>query len=598
MGKPKILEDIDNIKSTLSNNESKSNEIVINVKYPPGNLTPMKLDGTDESLLLQNIINYIRSNQKSTIFFPYSSSGVRLDQPVIINISNITLDFNGNDAKVTIARGWVFNFYPSTLQNIQDGTGRPSGFENGIDGDYRTIMYDENTRLKNICIKNVNWIDASGTTTGGRMLNFYSCDNIIIKDSKFNSYLNCIDFFMCSNIVIDNNTFVSQAYNTFLFKCKKIRITRNYFNGGTEAVGIKGAYPQTGKTIYQAFDADYLYDADAKIYNNTFANILNFGIQGGYYDNSNSDISSGTPVGVTLRDWYGEIWNLDAYSNTFKSPSVPNNINTAFRNNVNGKFQKFHDNIIYGMNVTLLSGLYIDVYNNKFIKDLTSSSGPGGTITLQGSSAGGEPVNTEHCNIYRNQIIGSTVPGILITGGNYNKIEDNKFINCTSHDIMIKNSSIQSPYTKSTSNEIRRNNIYTSTPTAYAYGVWSQIGQGDKNIISENIGFGGFYSGNANSFSDSSSVQYKNNLIRVDIPTGIIEVGTNTAYGNIGDSTVSNNVPGYAQEFGVDGIMSSSWANPMRFGQNFLWVDSSTRLRIKSTKPTSDTDGIIVGSQT
>jgi len=40
-----------------------------------------------------------------------------------------------------------------------------------------------------------------------------------------------------------------------------------------------------------------------------------------------------------------------------------------------------------------------------------------------------------------------------------------------------------------------------------------------------------------------------------------------------------------------------SWANPMRFGQNFIWVDSSTRLRIKATKPASDTDGIIVGLQ-
>ena len=45
-------------------------------------------------------------------------------------------------------------------------------------------------------------------------------------------------------------------------------------------------------------------------------------------------------------------------------------------------------------------------------------------------------------------------------------------------------------------------------------------------------------------------------------------------------------------------IGDGAWnGSPMKLGNNFLWVDSTTRLRIKASAPTSDTDGTVVGTQ-
>lgn len=38
--------------------------------------------------------------------------------------------------------------------------------------------------------------------------------------------------------------------------------------------------------------------------------------------------------------------------------------------------------------------------------------------------------------------------------------------------------------------------------------------------------------------------------------------------------------------------------DPLLLGGHYLWVDGTGRLRIKSTPPTSATDGTVVGTQT
>jgi hypothetical protein len=43
---------------------------------------------------------------------------------------------------------------------------------------------------------------------------------------------------------------------------------------------------------------------------------------------------------------------------------------------------------------------------------------------------------------------------------------------------------------------------------------------------------------------------------------------------------------------------NGTWTNPLRLGPNRLWVDSTGRLRVKTSAPTSDTDGTVVGTQT
>lgn len=40
-----------------------------------------------------------------------------------------------------------------------------------------------------------------------------------------------------------------------------------------------------------------------------------------------------------------------------------------------------------------------------------------------------------------------------------------------------------------------------------------------------------------------------------------------------------------------------SWQMPLILGANYLWLDASSRLRVKTSAPTSDTDGTIVGTQ-
>lgn len=41
-----------------------------------------------------------------------------------------------------------------------------------------------------------------------------------------------------------------------------------------------------------------------------------------------------------------------------------------------------------------------------------------------------------------------------------------------------------------------------------------------------------------------------------------------------------------------------TWTNPLRLGVNSLWIDATGDLRVKTSAPTSDTDGTVVGTQT
>lgn len=85
--------------------------------------------------------------------------------------------------------------------------------------------------------------------------------------------------------------------------------------------------------------------------------------------------------------------------------------------------------------------------------------------------------------------------------------------------------------------------------------------------------------------------------------------GTQTRYNRISQDYVTGNllleqlIAGTIQLKAPTGqgiiVGSGAWnGNPLRLGGYYLWVDSSGRLRIKSSAPTSDTDGTVVGTQT
>lgn len=44
--------------------------------------------------------------------------------------------------------------------------------------------------------------------------------------------------------------------------------------------------------------------------------------------------------------------------------------------------------------------------------------------------------------------------------------------------------------------------------------------------------------------------------------------------------------------------MPGTWDVPLNFTQGFLWIDTTGKVRTKTTRPTSDTDGVVVGTQT
>lgn len=48
----------------------------------------------------------------------------------------------------------------------------------------------------------------------------------------------------------------------------------------------------------------------------------------------------------------------------------------------------------------------------------------------------------------------------------------------------------------------------------------------------------------------------------------------------------------------LDNLQGSSWngSHPV-LGGNHIWIDASTRLRIKSSTPLSDVDGTVIGTQ-
>lgn len=71
-----------------------------------------------------------------------------------------------------------------------------------------------------------------------------------------------------------------------------------------------------------------------------------------------------------------------------------------------------------------------------------------------------------------------------------------------------------------------------------------------------------------------------------------VQFGT-SIYGNYGLGSWYFTAPTFDGASGPTG-----YQNTVRFGTHHLWVDSTGDLRIKSTAPTSDTDGTVVGTQT
>jgi hypothetical protein len=486
--------------------------------------------------------------------------------------------------------------YPSSLEGLRDGTARPAGFESGIDGDSRALMYEETDRLSNIELRNVEYAYTGGViSSGGRFALFQSVDNVDIIGGDYYGYSAPLEFFYCRNINYRYAQVSSEIFVAFFFKSKSIKVHGNTFSGGTYGTEFKGSYPQPGKTIYQGFDAGYQYDSDIKIYGNTYTDQSVTSIQGGYFDNSGDDISSGDPVGVTKRDWYGEVWNLKAWGNSFSNAAGSLNAsdNLAFRPNVNSRYQKFFKNTLYGMAVHAVGSQYIDILDNDFIKPVKSGAS---ILILGGSTTGGEGANSYKIKVAGNKFVAPTRSSVELSGVTDSLVENNEFVGGTSFiEIHASASTMQGGLTKVRRCIVRDNTITRDSVTDFVQGIRLEEDKSEYCPVYDNVGIGGFYTGNkANHNNDFGNDIRKKALISVSTATSEV-AGTNAAWNNVGDLDATTPVPGYSTEMGVQGSVSSHWRDPMRLGTYFQWVDSTGNVRMKSSKPASDTDGTIIG---
>jgi hypothetical protein len=96
---------------------------------------------------------------------------------------------------------------------------------------------------------------------------------------------------------------------------------------------------------------------------------------------------------------------------------------------------------------------------------------------------------------------------------------------------------------------------------------------------------------------DSSGLA-KSVQIQASSGVGNINYGLNSLK-NLIDADVLANTNGKTLSASDVQLYGSTWNRArMILGANYLWVDSTGKLRIKNSAPTSDTDGVVVGSQT
>lgn len=86
---------------------------------------------------------------------------------------------------------------------------------------------------------------------------------------------------------------------------------------------------------------------------------------------------------------------------------------------------------------------------------------------------------------------------------------------------------------------------------------------------------------------------------------GHLFIGANAARATIqnvnltGGALIPNNRQDHSvQVIEADIAAADRWRLPQRWGSLYMWIDSAGKMRIRENAPTSDTDGIIVGTQT
>jgi hypothetical protein len=514
-----------------------------------------------------------------------------------IQSSNITIRPRGG--RRLVQAGSVYNtflIYPESLDGIWDGTGRPAGFANGIDGAPELLMYESNDayRLHDVRIEGLSYT-FTGASSSGRFIDAFSVDRLRVIDCYGASAGNTVTAWYCRDAKVSGSdvTAGTGAFPAFFFKSYG-EVDNNSLRGGFNGFDGKGCYPQAGKATTEAFDVGYEFFHPIKVHGNRVYNASNYGLTSGYLDNSSADISATTTTGVSKSSWYGQVWGVEITDNTVYYSGTPAVGTCGIALNINSKHFKVARNTLYGVGIGSFCSEYNSVHDNTIINHRATSTP---AILLQGGTFGATSRNSRHNSIKSNRIIGTQTgqPGIWIKGGDYNSVDGNECIDGSTgtNDILVDSTTSAST---STGNRITGNTV-SKTAADFAYPIKSTGAAG--TIIEGNRAFGGWYSGNALDSDGFADNHYKRGIVSADTPTAYVGTpGTCYVGQNFGDQNATTAVTGYADEMAVNGMVGgSAYRQAVRFGAYFLWVDSTGDLRIKATKPTSDTDGAVVGTQ-
>lgn len=548
---------------------------------------------TDDTDAIQAAIDYVSGIGGGDVIIGNN----KITDQITIKSSNIRI-IGKYGAKLTQAGAIYDTFvvYPESLQDVVDGTDRPSGFPNGINGEgQETLFYEatDSSRLRNVAFININY-SFTGASNSGRFVSAYSVDSLEVSGCKIASPQNGVNLYYCRDALVENCSITcTTAHNGFnIFMLKAYGQVRGCdLVDGNICVDAKGCYPQEGKGVTEAFDSGYNFYHPIVLDGNRMTGFGLHGCSAGYYNNSGDDISA-TPVGTTKKDWFGEVWGWKVTNNTFQSTSAAVG-RAGAETNINSKYAKITSNTFYGCGYYSHASTGIEFSGNVIIEPNQTSTSP---IEITGGTFGADSENSEGIRILDNTIYDQVNTGatIRIRGGDFCDVIGNKCINSGSGSDTIRVDSSLSATTSENNRVI--NNVVSKTAADFQYAIKST--GANYTIIDKNFGYGGFYNGNALDSNGSTDNHYKRGVVSADTPTSYVgSAGTSYVGQNFGDQNATTSVTGYADEMSVNGMVGGGWRQAVRFGEYFLWVDSTGDLRIKATKPTSDTDGTVVGSQ-